>query len=193
MLLKIEQGVSVISVSGLIEDAYNGDMKNLPMRRSEREITDHSEILKIMSELDVCRVAMMDEGFPYIVPLNFGMSEEPILALYFHSAKEGRKLDLMRRNPRVAFEMDGDHQLISSEKACGYSFAYVSVMGTGRIEFIETHEAKKFAINRIMAKFTDRDDFTFEPDTLDKVIVYRLVIESISAKRHINQKEDGSD
>ena len=68
------------------------------MRRADREITDFEEMLQVMERCDVCRLALNDEGYPYILPLNFGMSaRDGKVELYFHGALEGRKYQLMAR------------------------------------------------------------------------------------------------
>ena len=83
------------------------------LRRKDREITDFDEMMKIIAKCDTCRVAMFDETFPYIVPLNFGTDlEDDQLYLYFHGAKIGKKIDLMRKNKNVSFEMDCEHNII---------------------------------------------------------------------------------
>ena len=67
------------------------------MRRKDREITDFDEMMKIIAKCDTCRLVLFDDEFPYIVPLNFGTDvEEGQLYLYFHSAKVGTKLDLIK-------------------------------------------------------------------------------------------------
>ena len=78
------------------------------MRRNDREITDSREILSIVNECKVIRLAMLDEqGLPYIIPLNFGYRfADGVFTFYCHSAREGHKLELLRRDPRVSFEMD---------------------------------------------------------------------------------------
>ena len=77
------------------------------MRRKDREVTDRNEIIEIMRRCDVCRLAIHDEGYPYIVPLNFGLLvDEESMTLVFHSALEGTKLDLLKIDNRVSFEMD---------------------------------------------------------------------------------------
>ena len=158
-------------------------MTNPPMRRSDREIKDPQEIEALLKTMKVIRLAMIDEGQPYIVPLNFGYRYEPELTFYFHSATQGRKLRIMRANPRVAFEMDTEHRLIEAETACGYGFAYASILGSGRIEFIEAPEAKRDALNVLMGSYTQRQDFTFTDQALSKVTVYKLIVETLSAKR----------
>ena len=75
------------------------------MRRKDREITDFDEIVAIMRKCDVCRLALNDGDFPYIVPLNFGLEVRgDRVFLYFHAAKEGKKLDLIARDNRATFE-----------------------------------------------------------------------------------------
>ena len=66
--------------------------KSFVMRRKDREISDYSEIIRIIESCSVCRLGLMDENEAYIVPMNFGyIVENKDLTLYFHSAKEGRK------------------------------------------------------------------------------------------------------
>lgn len=75
------------------------------MRQKNREITDFNEKIEVMKKCDVCRLALNDDGYPYIIPLNFGMSVEgKKVTLYFHSALEGYKVDLMKRDNRASFE-----------------------------------------------------------------------------------------
>lgn len=86
------------------------------MRRSDREIIDEQELLQVISECDVCRLALNDEEVPYILPLNFGEEvSDGRLYLYFHGAAEGRKYDLISRDPQTAFEMDCSHRIVLDE------------------------------------------------------------------------------
>ena len=87
------------------------------MRRNDREITDFEEILAVMQRCDVCRLALHDEPYPYILPLNFGMEVEGgQIALYFHGANAGKKYELIARDPHVSFEMGCGHQLVLDEE-----------------------------------------------------------------------------
>lgn len=87
------------------------------MRRTDREITDRQELLDVMARCDVCRLALNDEsGYPYVVPLNFGMEErDGTLYLLFHGAMTGTKYDRMEQDPRATFEMDCGHMLCTDE------------------------------------------------------------------------------
>ena len=76
------------------------------MRRSDRMITDREEIVDVLDSCKVFRMAVHDEEGMYIVPLNFGYTyEEDVLKLYFHSAGEGRKVDALAADPKVAIEI----------------------------------------------------------------------------------------
>ena len=62
------------------------------MRRSDREINNFAEIVDVIKKCDVCRVAWNDNGYPYIIPLNFGMKAEgEQIVLYFHGAGEWKE------------------------------------------------------------------------------------------------------
>ena len=120
------------------------------MRRSDREIKDVDRILNIVDKCKVARLGIVDGGRPYVVALNFGYRRiDNDITLYFHSACEGRKIQVMRENPYVCFEMDCAHGLIEGKKPCAFSFAYESVVGSGKIEFIENREEKNEALNLI--------------------------------------------
>ena len=111
------------------------------MRRKDREITDFQEILAIMEKCDVCRIALHDGDFPYIVPLNFGLDVQgEQVFFYFHAAAEGKKLELIARDNRAAFEMDCGHSLILDEPHMSCTMAYESVMGRGTIELVPEEE-----------------------------------------------------
>ncbi|HNU36204.1 MAG TPA: pyridoxamine 5'-phosphate oxidase family protein, partial [Methanomassiliicoccales archaeon] len=85
------------------------------MRKAEREIKDQGELEDVIRRAEVCRLAMVDDGEPYIVPMNFGFRKG---TFYFHCAKEGRKLEVLRKAPRVCFELEAGVQLVRGEKAC---------------------------------------------------------------------------
>ena len=104
------------------------------MRRTDRELTGISELRAILDQCDAMRIAGQDaEGF-FIFPVNFGYTVEgDKLTLYFHSATEGRKARAFAQGCEIAFEMDCGHKLRTADTACGHSFTYRSVMGTGQV------------------------------------------------------------
>ena len=96
------------------------------MRREEREIRDQTDVLAVMKEALVCRLGFSDDGMPYVVPMNFGLREN---CIYLHCAREGRKLDIIRKNDQVCFEMDLLREIKQGPKACGWGARYKSVIG----------------------------------------------------------------
>ena len=98
----------------------------------------------IISRCDTIRIAMFDEPYPYIVPVNFG--EEIIgdqVVFYIHTDYEGKKNDLLAKNPNIAFEMDCNHELYYRESNMSCNFRYESVVGTGRVEIVPEEEKEK--------------------------------------------------
>jgi len=155
------------------------------MRRKDREVTDDKKIMDIVEKCDVCRLAMNDGGFPYIVPMNFGYSmEKGRLILYFHCAKEGKKISLLGKDPHVCFEMDCGHQLTGDKAACSYSMNYESVIGNGIAEFVGDLDGKKLALAQIMKKYTKQDNFLFDEKLLDITTIFKIVSDDFTGKRH---------
>lgn len=150
----------------------------LKMRKREREIKDRKEIDGIIRRCRVCRLAMCDEGQPYIVPLNFGYDGK---FLYFHSAPEGKKIDTIKRNHHVGFEFDILHEIITAKQACDWSAQYESVIGSGSAEIVDDLEIKKTALGYIMLQYGSnaRD---FSEDVMKKTLVIRVRILEISGK-----------
>ena len=145
------------------------------MRRKDREVTRHGDLMEMVARFKVCRLGMWDGREVYVVPLNFGYEEKNgSLSLFFHCAREGRKLDILQNRPEVSFEMDAP---------CRYSYAYGCVMGRGVVEFLREDEEKMHALRRIMLHQTGRGaDFT--PVMVRSVCVLRLKVKTVSAKLH---------
>jgi len=156
------------------------------MRRSDREITDTEEKLAILDKCKVCRLGLSVNNDLYIVPLNFGYTfANNALTLYFHSAQEGKKIDMLRANPHVCFELDTGHDLVHGDTACTYSFRYASLIGSGRVSFIDSREEKVYALNALMRHQTGQNrDLAFNDADLDQVLVYKLVVSEMSGKQH---------
>ncbi len=124
-----------------------------PMRRQDREVTDPVRIREIIEQIKVCRLGICDGDEAYIVPLNFGYEwEGGTLRLYFHSSRHGRKIDLLKANPRASFEMDGSHQLDpapAGSPMCQYGYGFACIMGRGNIRFLGDDE-KPRALSLLM-------------------------------------------
>ena len=155
------------------------------MRRADREITDKEYIYKIIDDCICCRLGFYDEGEVYIVPLNFGYETlDDSLVLYFHSAKEGRKIDLMKKTNTVGFEMDTDYQLSEGKSACFYTAKFKSIIGTGKISIVEDKEEKEKALQSIMYHNTKKTSFVFNEKMVDLVCIFKVVVDKLSCKNH---------
>ena len=153
-----------------------------PMRRAERELADFEQQLKLLARCKVCRLALRDEEGPYLVPLNFGFERQgEQLTLYFHSAKQGRKLRAIAADPLVAFELDTGGRLLEAEQPCGFGYAYECLTGTGRAELVCNIEEKCRALALLMRHQTGRQ-FVFTPQQAESVAVIRLRVERMSGK-----------
>jgi len=153
------------------------------MRRHDRELTEKEDLRSVLDEADVCRIAINTGKAPYIVPLNFGYVWEGKLVLYFHSAGEGRKIDLLEKDPNVGFELDSGHELVTGERACNWSMRYRSLIGTGRIVFIEDEAEKKAALGAVMRKYGFVGVSSFDPAMIAKMKIYKLLVEEVTGKR----------
>ena len=157
------------------------------MRRNERELINRDEFLDVFTRGDVCRLAISDEIAPYIVPLNFGMIwENELPILYFHSAGEGRKIELLAKNGRVGFEIDVDHQLVKHEKACGWGMTYKSIIGVGEVSQVVDETEKRLAMDTIMRHYGHpAGEIYYKPQIFAKTTILRLDILQMSAKARL--------
>lgn len=155
-----------------------------PMRRKDREVTAPEALWEIVAQCKVCRLGMQDAEGLYVVPLSFGYAVNgERLTLYFHCAKEGRKIDALQRDPRVCFEMDCAHRLVEGKTACAYGYSFKSVIGNGRASFLPDGEEKQAALAHIMKQQTGRD-FVFTPDMARAVTVFKVEADSVCGKYH---------
>jgi len=151
--------------------------------RRELEVTDTQEIIEILDKCKIVHIAMVDDGEPYVVPLNYGYTmEEDQLTLYLHGALKGRKLDVMRKNPKVFFEMNCDVVPFDGKIACQFGTSYSSIMGRGEAEILEDVEEKKAGLSLFMKSQT-RMDFEFTDKMVSAVSVIRIKVKDYTAKK----------
>jgi len=156
------------------------------MRRKDREVTSGERINEIISRCHCIRLGFYDDGEVYIVPLNFGFEEKDgRRTFYIHSAKEGRKIDLIKKRQTVGFEMDTNYKLNEGETACDYSARFLSVIGTGRVSFIEEQEEKAAALQSLMLHNTGKGNWAFSDAMMNAVCVFKLDVDKISCKEHL--------
>jgi hypothetical protein len=157
------------------------------VRRKDRQVEDPSEIMQILQKADVCRIAMCDNNVPYIVTMNFGFGRSAsgkngIASLYFHSAGEGKKIDILKKNNHVCFQADIEHEVFLHNISCGCSMKYKSVVGMGRIRFVDDLPEKLEALQAIMAHYTQSSEHVFKEEMVRRTTILRLDVEEISGK-----------
>jgi uncharacterized protein len=157
------------------------------MRRKDKEITDIDEKLEIIAKCRICRIGLSDNNYPYIVPLNYGFSyDDGKLTLYFHCAKEGKKTDIIKKNNNACFEIDCDIKLIEGINPCDYGYEFKSIIGFGKIIFLDTKEDKINGLNYLMKQQTGMDiKHDFNENKLSNVIVFKMPVDEFCGKRKV--------
>lgn len=154
------------------------------MRRHDREITDFNELIQVIEKCDVCRLALNDDGYPYILPLNFGMKiENGVVTFYFHGASEGRKYEVIAKDNRASFEMDCSHRLVSDREEGHCTMEYESVIGCGKVEIVPDEE--KMEALTIMTDHYHETHFAFNPNAIPRTTVMKLTVERMTGKRRM--------
>ena len=166
-----------------IEPKSNNEEKLMQgMTKRELQITDPQQILSILDNAKVLQLGLAVDNEPYVVPMNYGYHmENGRLTLYLHSALQGKKLDMIRANPRVFIEMDCDLTPFEGKVPCQYGLSYSSIMGRGTAHIVEDVEEKKQAMTLLMKTQTGKD-FTFEDRLVSIVAVIRIDVEEYTAK-----------
>jgi len=150
------------------------------MRRAEKEITDPHIIAEILATATVCRLAMVDDGEPYVVPVNFGYRDH---ALYVHSAATGRKIDILKRNSRVCFEIESAATITKHAEPCHWGTRARSLIGYGRAEIITDRTEKQRGLDIIMAHHGKVDANAYDEKQLKAVVILRIAIERVTGKQ----------
>ena len=150
------------------------------MRRHELEITEAEELEALIWRAQICRIGLSENDNPYIVPMNFGYKDN---CLFFHCAADGKKLDIIRHNQKVCFEMDTDYEIVKpEERPCRWSAKYRSVIGFGTAFIIDDLYEKSTAMNNI-AEHYGSSRFDFSEEELVNVCIIKVQIESITGKK----------
>jgi nitroimidazol reductase NimA-like FMN-containing flavoprotein (pyridoxamine 5'-phosphate oxidase superfamily) len=150
------------------------------MRRKDKEIQDRELVSQVIKSCQVCRLGLARDDVPYIVPVSFGYDGQ---AIYFHTAREGKKLDYIAANNAVCFEFEHGVQVVPHDSdPCKWSFSFQSVIGNGRIHELVAREDKIEGLNHVMRQYSGRE-WAFGDKTLDAVRVWKITIETISGKQ----------
>ena len=149
------------------------------MRRKDKLIEDKAIIQEILSTTLICSIALLDTEYPYILPVNFGYADN---ALFFHGARVGRKVDLIKQNNKVGFEITHAHKIIKADTSCDWTTQYRSIIGVGTIEIITNFEEKKKGLDIIMQQHGKKEN-SYKDKVVERVAVFKLNIVSLTAKQ----------
>jgi len=163
------------------------------MRRQDKEITGRARLEAVLARARVCRRALAEEGpqgpQPYVVPVFFAMREG---RLYVHCAQEGRKLDLLARNPRVCVEVDELRAIVPAQKPCAFSSRFRSIIAAGTAALLRDPAAKREALDALMAKYAGRrtgPGFEFSEATLEHTAVLEITLGELTGKQSQDWEE----
>ncbi|MGD1043725.1 MAG: pyridoxamine 5'-phosphate oxidase family protein [Bacteroidota bacterium] len=153
------------------------------MRRKNQEIIDRKIIEEILSKSLICRIGMICDGVPYIVPLNYGYNAS---AIYIHSASEGKKIDILKTNKKVCFEIEDSTKIIKKDLSCDWATKYRSLIGYGSVEIITDFEQKKRGLDIIMAQHGKKENNVYKENQVEKMVILKLIIKSVTGKQSGN-------
>lgn len=159
------------------------------MRRNDRRITEKEEMALILKKADACRIAFAIDNVPYIVCMNYGYEWEGLYpVLYFHCAREGKKLEMMKTNPYVCFQLDTDHELHYIHEKTSCTMYYASIVGMGYLEPVTDDRERKKGLDHIMSHHDRPIPEEYPESSINRTAVLRLRVVELTAKKNILRK-----
>jgi uncharacterized protein len=150
-----------------------------PMRKATKEITDRAELEGILARAEVLFLALRDEAAPYVIPLNFAFADG---ALWFHCGREGTKLDLIRRDPRVGFSTIIEARVVPAPAACDSNALGSSVVGRGTARLCTDPGERRHGLDALMRHYGIAAP-EYRADSLERTCVVRIDVEELRGKR----------
>lgn len=152
------------------------------MRRKDKEVTDHTELVKPLREAAYITLALCRDNEPYIATLSHGYDEEAN-RVYFHCTREGKKVDILRANPAVWGQalIDGGYQRGSCDHL------YQTTQFRGVVSFVDDPAEKRRALETMVRHLDDNPGDIIErqvkPGSVAKVLVGRIDILEMTGKK----------
>ncbi len=157
--------------------------KRFTVRRDDRAMP-REDCWQLLNETNVGRLGLCTpDGSPYIVPLNHVVCENKI---FFHCARSGRKLDIIRQNPQVCYEVDSLLGIITGIKACNFGAYYRSAIAFGEAYEVINPEEKAAVLNKLTAKNASscQSYLPVTPEDATMVTVIGIKIKALTGKSH---------
>jgi hypothetical protein len=150
------------------------------LRRADREITDRTHLEAILNRAAVGRLGLATDNIPYVVPLNYVYHNN---ALYFHCADEGRKIEMLRANRLVCFEVDEYYGTVRSNKPAPHSSHYASVILFGQAEILSDLHLKFEVLQALLDKYAPGRGYRpLRPAEAQTVTVVQITIQTMTGK-----------
>jgi nitroimidazol reductase NimA-like FMN-containing flavoprotein (pyridoxamine 5'-phosphate oxidase superfamily) len=160
------------------------------MRKMNKKITDEDVIVNLFNTGHIGRLGTVGrDGRPMVKPLNFAFHEGRI---YFHCAREGEKLDDIRRDNRVCFEVDLPIAYIkgSPDNPCRAEYLFRSVIARGRAHIVEERAERLLALDSLMRKYQPEGGYGAYPEAkVELTCIVRIDIEDMSGKEELGKGE----
>jgi nitroimidazol reductase NimA-like FMN-containing flavoprotein (pyridoxamine 5'-phosphate oxidase superfamily) len=150
------------------------------MRRKDKEISNPSDLEMILHKAQVCRIGLIDGDIPYIVPVHYGFNDGN---LYIHAAEEGKKIDLIKINPKVCFEVELDHKIVNTGIPCNWSTTYKSIIGYGTASLLTNIEEKKAALKILVNHYEPSTVYNFSNKMIKSVVIIKISIDNMTGKQ----------
>ena len=164
-------------------------MKRYRLRRSDKELNDPKEIEQVLASVRIMTVACCLENEPYLFTVDFAWDPQT-RQLWFHCAAEGRKMDILKANPRVCVTVVEDRGYIQGE--CDH--AYRSLILEGKASVVTDLSEKRRGLELLVRKHEPQPEtvlarFAGDEEAVRKVAIVRIAVESISGKQGPKEKE----
>ena len=150
------------------------------MRRKDKQIFDIKVLHSVINNAAICRIGLVKEDRPYVIPLSFGFDGRNI---YFHSAESGEKVEILKVNNHVCVEFEQDISIIEDEKPCDWSARYLTVVVHGTAELVDELVEKKYGLGQIVKHYkAGGEKYPFTDEEIKPVLVYKVIVEEIVGK-----------
>ena len=150
------------------------------MRRKDKQVSDKDTLFNVINKSVVCRIGLVNNNLPYVIPINFGFDGTHI---YFHSATSGEKVEILKKNNHVCVEFEQDISIIENEKPCKWGARYLTVVVHGIAELVSDPMQKSYGLTQIFAHYNSGIvQFSFTNEELDSVLVYKVNLLEIIGK-----------
>ncbi|WP_410510007.1 pyridoxamine 5'-phosphate oxidase family protein [Methanosarcina hadiensis] len=146
---------------------------------NQKLISDRQQIEDILSKAKFIRIALSYAETPYIVPMSFGYLDN---AIYLHSSRKGKKIEILKKNSSVCFEADIETEIMTAEDPCKYNVRYRSVIGHGQAKFLKDYSEKVRGLTVLSEHYGKKGPFEFEEWKVNRLCVIKIEIEKMTGK-----------